>query len=42
VLATIAGRRPFFAAALARAAELMRIYGLDFDSLSAAHVDERS
>ena len=40
VISTFAGRRPFSAAALARASELMRIYGLDFDTLPAAHADE--
>jgi hypothetical protein len=38
---TFAGRQLFSAAALARAGEPMRIYGLDFDSLPAAHADER-
>jgi hypothetical protein len=41
IVSVFAGRQPF-SAALARAAELMRIYGLDFDSLPAAHADERA
>jgi hypothetical protein len=42
VVSTFAGRKPFSAAALARAAELMRIYGLDLNSLRGARADERS
>jgi hypothetical protein len=42
VVSTFAGRKPFSTTALARAAELMRIYGLDFDTLPAAHGDELS
>ncbi|HEY6323441.1 MAG TPA: hypothetical protein VJA16_18015 [Thermoanaerobaculia bacterium] len=42
VVCILAGRKPFSAAALARAAELMTIYGLDLNSLPAAHAAERS
>jgi predicted DNA-binding ribbon-helix-helix protein len=41
VASTFAGRRPFSEAAMARAADLARIYGLDLESLSSAHVEER-
>jgi hypothetical protein len=37
----LAGRRPFSETAMARAADLARIYGLDLESLSSAHAEER-
>jgi predicted DNA-binding ribbon-helix-helix protein len=42
VVSTFAGRKPFSEAALARAAEFMRLYGLDLDSMPGAHAEERS
>jgi predicted DNA-binding ribbon-helix-helix protein len=42
VASIFAGRKPFSDAALSRAAELMRIYGLDLDSMPGAHAEERS
>jgi hypothetical protein len=42
VVSTFAGRKPFSAAALARVAELMRIYGLDLNSMPGAQAEERS
>jgi predicted DNA-binding ribbon-helix-helix protein len=42
LVSVFAGRKPFSNAALARAAELMRIYGLDLDSMPGAHAEERS
>jgi predicted DNA-binding ribbon-helix-helix protein len=41
VVSTFAGRRPFSAAALARAAEFMKLYGLDLDSMPGASVEDR-
>jgi predicted DNA-binding ribbon-helix-helix protein len=41
VAGTFAGRRPFSETAMARVADLARIYGLDLESLSSAHVEER-
>jgi predicted DNA-binding ribbon-helix-helix protein len=42
VVSTFAGRKPFSTAALARAAEFMRLYGLDLDSMPGAQAEERS
>jgi predicted DNA-binding ribbon-helix-helix protein len=41
VASTFAGRRPFSAAALARATEFMRLYGLDLDAMRGARAEER-
>jgi len=41
VVTAFAGRRPLSDSAMARAAELMRIYGLDLDSIPGALAEER-
>jgi hypothetical protein len=41
VLTAFAGRRPLSDSARERAAELMRIYGLDLDSIPGALAEER-
>jgi predicted DNA-binding ribbon-helix-helix protein len=41
VVTAFAGRRPLSDSARARAAELMRIYGLDLDSIPGALAEER-
>jgi len=42
VVCTFAGRKPFSEPALARVAELMRIYRLDLATMPGTHVEERS